>query len=530
MGVNRSDSSSCRRKFLVTGASGLTFGLAGCSGIIGSGVDEDSEDNSIEETDTEKTDTTDEGEKILREVKASIPSLNKIEIRINSKKTLKSLKVDISGPSSSTLSLDDFELDPEYDNVLSKEVYVATYVIKSTGEYNITVLEATDGDVNAVAGQKTSIVIEKQNLVQIGPRQEPDLSRHNTPSAPEADWVVAKDGSGDYDTVAKAMEIIKSGDVIKLKSGTYTVSEGGFGALVGDGKGDTTINMDTRDIESDFSVFDATVTGGGVIVNALSKFNNCNVEVGIRSYSGVTPSAEIKAVNSNFNSVVEAEGLTAKGCEFADVRLVIAGYNFTDCIFNARFEVTRSSPGKVNRCVFNKTPSLGNTKATNTVFTSGAIGGSRFENCRFEPGVGGSGAVAIQSGAGLLRYSIVHGKIAGKTPDIRGSRINNIIGNIIDPKPDELVVVSNTTGNNYGSQIAKTLKYNAFIKCKLKTTKLEGGSERMSADYNYYDTFDGNDENGDGIIDKPYPLPGDADVVDRNPLSSEDIKMYLQQR
>ncbi|WP_435143760.1 hypothetical protein [Halobaculum sp. P14] len=43
---------------------------------------------------------------------------------------------------------------------------------------------------------------------------------------------------------------------------------------------------------------------------------------------------------------------------------------------------------------------------------------------------------------------------------------------------------------------------------------------------NYYSAFKKNDENGDGVIDLPRPIPGKGDVVDQYPLANSDLSQY----
>jgi len=46
---------------------------------------------------------------------------------------------------------------------------------------------------------------------------------------------------------------------------------------------------------------------------------------------------------------------------------------------------------------------------------------------------------------------------------------------------------------------------------------------------NYYSSFDESDDDGDGIIDLPRPIPGDGEITDQYPLARKDIDTYASE-
>lgn len=527
---------SRRRQILKLGLGSSVVGLAGCVSLLNSDASTDGSDPGGGPSEAEGENTRPE---IISEINISNPSTGQVQISVSSTESLESLQVEISGPNSTTLSKDDFD----YSTPDGSYTYKTTYEIESTGEYTATVLEVTDSlDDPGATGAEASVTIGEEGVpqpIQIGLRQEPNPSQHETPSPPEPDWVVASDGSGDYETIEEVLEIIKDGDVIEVKPGEYTVSGTSFGALVGAGRDETVINVDKSDIGSGFSVHNATLqSSNSVVVNSLIKFYNCNVEFAVSSYTKTTPSAMIDAVKTDFQQTIEASSLDVRGCTFNKIEFDQGGSldrksvcKLTDCVINGQFVGYSVGTGASTRCEFNQQAVIDGLNAEDTSFSSGLIGGNTVSNCKIEPGVNffnsalqssvDSGPYAVMGGKNLEK-SIVTGKISNKINKIRGCKITNVTQGTWN-RADE--IINQTAG---GRKIANEITYTAFIDGRLQIDSPESGRSPPSLDHNYYSSFDGSDTNGDGIIDKPYPLPGSAEVVDRNPLNSQDIQGYLE--
>lgn len=365
--------------------------------------------------------------------------------------------------------------------------------------------------------------------ISIGRRNSPNPSQHEVPSPPESDWVVASDGSGDYESVEEVLKITEGGEVLELKSGEYTVTGSGFSALVGAGRDETTINIDKDAFESDFSVHNATLQSNSVIINSLVEFYNCSIGFKIASYQ--TPSAMIDAINTEFSGTVRASSLDVKGCTFnkivfrqGDDLQTKAVCEIVDCTIDGSFVGEVVNNGSASRCEFNERAMVDGLNATDSLFSSGVKGGNNISNCRAESGVSfsdSSGPYAVIGGKNL-EYSEVEGKIGEKINNIYGCIFNNVTEGRWN-QSDKIINYADT-----GDKIANNIEYSAFLDGKLVINKTEAGTETPSVDHNYYSTYDESDEDGDGIMDKPYPVPGSADVVDRNPLKNEDIVSYLE--
>jgi len=74
------------------------------------------------------------------------------------------------------------------------------------------------------------------------------LTTADNPQPPEARFVVAEDGSADYETLGDAFRVAESGDVIELKKGSYEIQpnpeeDGNSIILTGAGRDQTTVTI-----------------------------------------------------------------------------------------------------------------------------------------------------------------------------------------------------------------------------------------------------------------------------------------------
>lgn len=94
------------------------------------------------------------------------------------------------------------------------------------------------------------------------PTEDPTPTPEPGPQLPEATYVVAQDGSGDYDSLSAALQVTQSGDVLRLKAGKYTwsprvnVSGNSFDSFaqqltfVGDSPENTTLNIAAENVKN----------------------------------------------------------------------------------------------------------------------------------------------------------------------------------------------------------------------------------------------------------------------------------------
>ncbi len=93
-----------------------------------------------------------------------------------------------------------------------------------------------------------------------------------SPSLSKADWIVAKDGSGDYRKINDAIENASEGDVIFVKPGTYYEKveiETDNIALIGAGPGKTIIDADGEYSAVDINA-DGCIVSGFTLTGASS--------------------------------------------------------------------------------------------------------------------------------------------------------------------------------------------------------------------------------------------------------------------
>jgi|GEM_PF-3085909 len=363
-----------------------------------------------------------------------------------------------------------------------------------------------------------------ESSVTIGVSKAIDRQRPDPPEQPDPDWVVAADGSGDYDTVDDAIRIAKDGDVIELKAGTYEITSEGEVQFVGAGRSQTTVTVTADSIDDpEFSFHDLTVAEmPAVDGQATLRFYDCLVETSIpavrssRSYS-------VHAVRCRFREFVDAELLEASGCLF-ESEIGPIDMRVSDCRFASGAEPFNAE--SLERCVFEAPVDLrlqGGEAVSDTVFTGVSVETLNARdpgliiNCRFrQPDA--SAQVASFTGKCDVRFCQFEGAC---DPNCRALFANEFTADgeieyFIDGRaPAEFVA-------------------NVFDGAGIRVDSLHDDFQYKTSPYleaaelgNYYSVFDKSDENGDDIVDLPYPIPGEMGLTDRYPLASDDIAKYL---
>jgi hypothetical protein len=196
----------------------------------------------------------------------------------------------------------------------------------------------------------------------------------------------------------------------------------------------------------------------------------------------------------------------------------------SDCRFTSGAEPFNAR--SVERCVFDAPVEMrlqGGDAIFDTVFTGMSVEilnareASRITNCRFRQ-PDGSSQVASFTGECHVRFCRFEGSC---NPNCRALFANEFTADgeieyFIDGRaPAEFVA------NVFdGASIRVDSLFNDF---QYKTSPYLEAAELG----NYYGGFDESDENGDGIVDLPYPIPGELGLTDRYPLASDDIGKYL---
>lgn len=360
--------------------------------------------------------------------------------------------------------------------------------------------------------------------VTIGVSEGIDRQRPDVPEQPEPNWVVAADGSGDYESLDDAIRIAKDGEVIELKAGTYEIASEGQLQFVGAGRSETTVTVTEDGVDgSEFSFHNLTVAEMPPVDDIRDlRFYDCLVETSIevvrsnRSYSA-------HAVRCRFLEFVDAELLEASGCLFeSEVGPIYM--RVSDCRFESGAESFTAE--SLERCVFEEPVDLrlqGGEAISDTVFAGVSIDilnarePSLVTNCHFQQPDDSTG-VASFTGNGDVRFCRFEGAC---DPSCRSLFANEFTANgeveyFIDGRaPSEFVA-------------------NVFDGADIRVDSLRNDFDYKTAPYleaaelgNYYSGHDESDENGDGIVDLPYPIPGEMGLTDRYPLASDDIGKYL---
>ncbi|QLH77304.1 hypothetical protein HZS55_08360 [Halosimplex rubrum] len=361
--------------------------------------------------------------------------------------------------------------------------------------------------------------------VTIGVAEELDRQRPDLPEQPEPDWTVAADGSGDYESLSEAMRIAKDGEVIELKAGTYEITSGGEIQFVGAGRSETTVNVTADGVNgSDFSFHGLTVAEMPAVagLNTSLRFYDCLVETSIEAARS-SRSYGVHGVRSRFVESVNAELLEASGCLFESEASPVS-MRVSDCRFESGTKLFDAK--SLERCVFDEPVSLrlqGGETVSDTVFTGVSVDvinareSGVITNCHFQQ-PDGSTEVASFTGNGDVRYCRFEGSC---DPNCRSLFANEFTADgaveyFIDGRaPSEFVA-------------------NVFDGADIRVDSLRNDFDYKTAPYleaaelgNYYSGHDESDEDGDDIVDLPYPISGEMGLTDRYPLASKDIARYL---
>jgi len=367
----------------------------------------------------------------------------------------------------------------------------------------------------------------REDNISIGISNEIDRERPEVPESPDPDWTVANDGSGDYESVGEAIRVAQEGDVIEIAAGTYDIPSEGNLQFVGTGRSETTVRVTTDSISgSDFSFYNMTVSEMPEVsgLNTELGFYNCLINTEIppaynsRSYL-------VHGVQSRFTELVDAELLDAKGCLFeGDTNPILM--QVSDCRFTSGTKTFTAE--SLERCVFEEPVNVrlqDGEGISDTVFSGITleIEGSRYAsmitNCRFEQPPSSTEVATFRGGCDV-KFSRFEGTCS---PNCRFLFANEFSANgDIDFFID--------------GQAPIQLAANVFDGAEIRIDSVRGpvGCDIASAAYienaeigNYYSTFDEEDENGDNILDLPYPIPGQEELTDQYPLASDNLIDYL---
>lgn len=340
----------------------------------------------------------------------------------------------------------------------------------------------------------------------------------STPTLEEkADYVVAEDGSGDYTKLQDALRIVEDGDTIGLLEGEYEM----------DGYSDwaTKSKVDTNpDLFPDISVIGkGTETDLTISANAQRSLDT----------TVATPEMakewEVACVgNILFNNLgISPEGMSllyAVMCEFDQTE--ISGHLYVN--------------GSVRNSTVKKYSYALNERIVNSRFPEGlASFDSEIENCEMKTFHGHEFLGVLQEsdiGDDTVENAVV---LYDASPDSGYLLFNRIEGRI-EKAPDkyqpegsfEKVIGNEFQGDDsfeyfFEFGAGEEIYGNVFDQGDVKIGSDVDVYSREKQVGNYYSIYEAKDEDGDGILDLPRPIPGDAELTDQYPLANPDPEEYV---
>ncbi|QLH81316.1 hypothetical protein [Halosimplex pelagicum] len=383
------------------------------------------------------------------------------------------------------------------------------------------------------------------------------------PQPPEPRFVVAEDGSGDYKTLEDARRVSEPNDVVSLKPGSYTLKpkQGDSGlhvkkplTLVGDSRDSTTVTVAPESNELSFTesyeFWHLTVTSqensyfytdGGITANYARYEVPTQGWKGGGSYGG-----SLNAYKTIINPpTIDKETVSGVRQFLADAPIWTGGLNVENCTVKVPIHVDRL---QAQGTTFEAQPELPDSGGTvqDSTFENGIAlladsgSGLSISNSELHPDADGfafripeaSGSYStsqpLRYNGPTIRDSTIHGKIEDKKRRDVWKSLRTLEGNVF--RADEIDAEFFIDGKG-----ADYIHRNAFIGADIRIDASGEGLRQKAHVYdeerkigNYYSAFDKEDEDGDGIIDLPRPVPGEASATDQFPLASKDLSQHSE--
>ncbi len=333
--------------------------------------------------------------------------------------------------------------------------------------------------------------------------------------------------------------------MIGIQSGSYEVTFGGDDldiekslTLVGAGREETTVAIDGP--QQEISMSDNAVDYWHVTVEPLREngfvYADSSWSLAYAAYNvptrGWKGGAQIGTTVDAYETVFDAAPVSSDA---------VSGVREDLSEFTLKVGVLEAEGCTFRRPVDLQEVTVGDSRFASAVRlrnSTSSFSGGEISNSRFDDGValvdGSSGeftirrseiypnedGVAVTAASGGATSSVLNSMIFGRIVDGGDFGLARLEGNVF--QADEVDVELFIDG--YG---ADRISVNAFrggdIRIDSGQPTVFDGDRELG---NYYSAFDETDEDDDGVLDLPRPIPGDGGLSDQYPLATDDLSQY----
>jgi len=426
--------------------------------------------------------------------------------------------------------------------------------------------------ISAIAGCSDSSTDDEmstsdQSLNTTQEQSTPTQTAEPGPEVPEPRFIVAADGSGDYELLQEAYDVAQDGDVIQVKDGKYdvTLNTGDLDLnksvdFVGSSREASTITVEGDGSDNEisiggnaFDVWNLTIEPANsndfLYVDDEYQVNYSNYNISTRGWANFDrASGKVSAYQSIFDAQpIDINSTSNTTTDLAETPLTIGALEATDCTFNIPINIT--GPGTSNVMIEESTfhDYLEINRDTGGRISNSTLQGLRVENTQavrvtvseseLLPDANGNSMTFFETGAAStatyagpqFRFCTFRGMIDGYGGDEASTGsydgpVDRVASRIEGCTFDGSSLDGDYIIDGYG---ANHFTGNVFLETDIRIDNSDVSMyDEQAALGNYYSSFDVTDDNGDNISDLPRSIPGDGEVTDQYPLVEPDPSDY----
>lgn len=392
----------------------------------------------------------------------------------------------------------------------------------------------------------TPLPIDPDTEAEGSEEQRETTEGSDTQQPPEPRFVVNNDGSGDYETLQKAYDVAKTGDVIKVESGEYayqpevtTVDNRSGEAMaktlvfVGVSPTETSIQIESPEYEDENSEGSLDHP----YENADPTFWNTTLDVAEGLEFDTNGQIPLRLQNARIQGGIgSATDLVAYDSVIDFSPDSVPKVDVRECVFEQDIGLS----GEVTDCVFNAycrgpfDADIATLRINDSELRSGVqmrAGDLEINRCSISHR--SDSLVAVEVTDEPSNLSIVDSEIEGRITASETGEINDdYLGRIRSITGCRFVAPEDLEYFIDGYPVVN-LWFNSFegADIRITTPPEEAGEATTVYDEgrevgNYYSEWDGGEDRGDGVSALPREIPGDAGVVDQYPLLEADLDQY----